>query len=68
MLEKLCREENDAELNELPGICNGDHYLCCMCNKYLIQDPKLDKKLSNMKQAIGSKLQSLHLLTENKQV
>ena len=28
VLEKICREEINAELNELPGICNGDSYLC----------------------------------------
>ena len=43
VLEKICREEIDAELNELPGICNGDYYLCYLCNKELIQVPKLEK-------------------------
>ena len=64
MLEKICREEIDAELNELPEICNGDCYLCYLCDKELIQVPKLEKKLSYLKLAIGLKLKSLHLLAD----
>ena len=46
VLEKICREDIYAVLNELPGLCNGECYLCCLCNKELIEVPKLEKKLS----------------------
>ena len=39
-----------------------------MCNKELIQVPKLEKKLSNLEQAIGSNLKSLHLLADRTQL